>query len=135
LENIENISINGDHCALILRSNYSDNGIKFFTDNESPLQLGYMNRPKNYKIKPHIHIEAERKIKMTHEVLFIKSGKVKITFYDKKKIPKKETILEKGDVILLTNNAHGFEMLEDCEIIEVKQGPYMGDLDKERFDF
>ncbi len=135
MNNIENIVIGNKHCALILRKEYKNNGIEFFTDDDSSLQLGYMNRPKNYKIKPHIHIEAERKIKMTHEVLFIKSGKVKITFYDKKKIPKKETILEKGDVILLTNNAHGFEMLEDCEIIEVKQGPYMGDLDKERFDF
>ena len=121
--------------AIIIRSNYSFDGIKFFTNNDSPQQIGYMKRPKDYKILPHIHYKKPRVIDMTHEVLFIKSGKVKIIFYDKKKIPKKETILEQGDVILLTNNGHGFEMLEDCEIIEVKQGPYMGDLDKERFDF
>jgi mannose-6-phosphate isomerase-like protein (cupin superfamily) len=71
---------------------------------------------------------------MTKEVLFIKSGKVKVNFYDdQQNYLNKSTILEEGDVILLAYGGHGFEVLEDLEMIEVKQGPYIGDHDKTRF--
>jgi hypothetical protein len=43
-------------------------------------------------------------------------------------------ILSSGDVLLLAFGGHGFQMLEDCEVIEVKQGPYSGELDKTRFE-
>ena len=42
-------------------------------------------------------------------------------------------MLQGGDVILLAEGGHGFEMLEDSEMVEVKQGPYAGDGDKTRF--
>ncbi len=35
---------------------------------------------------------------------------------------------------MLSAGGHGFEMLEDAEIIEVQQGPYCGDKDKTRFE-
>ncbi len=41
--------------------------------------------------------------------------------------------LKAGDVILLIKGGHGFEVLEELEMIEVKQGPYAGDQDKTRF--
>ncbi len=44
------------------------------------------------------------------------------------------SLLYQGDVILLAYGGHGFEILEDAEMIEVKQGPYAGDMDKTRFD-
>jgi hypothetical protein len=37
-----------------------------------------------------------------------------------------------GDVILLIRGGHGFEVLEEIEMVEVKQGPYIGDADKTR---
>ncbi|SVD87814.1 uncharacterized protein METZ01_LOCUS440668, partial [marine metagenome] len=67
------------------------------------------------------------------EVLYIKSGKVRVDFYDNEKCYMESKILVKGDVILLADGGHGFKMLESSEIIEVKQGPYAGDMDKERF--
>ena len=36
-------------------------------------------------------------------------------------------VLEGGDTILLAGGGHGFEVLEDLAMIEVKQGPYAGD--------
>jgi len=66
--------------------------------------------------------------------LFIKAGKVRLDFYDDEKNYLKSIILEEGDVILLANGGHGFEMLEETEIIEVKQGPYAGEMDKVRFE-
>jgi|TARA_B110000037_G_scaffold214513_1_gene270523 hypothetical protein len=131
---IENIINNSVTLAIIIRSNYKQEGIKFFTPNEFSQQLGYMNRPKGYKIAPHLHNKIQRKVEATKETLLIRSGKVRIDFYDEKKDYLKSKILYKGDVILLVTGGHGFEMLEQSEMIEIKQGPYHdGDADKTRF--
>ena len=44
------------------------------------------------------------------------------------------TILRTGDVILLASGGHGFEVLEELEMYEIKQGPYIGEDDKTRFE-
>ena len=82
----------------------------------------------------HIHNSVLREVHFTNEVLFIKSGKVRVDFYNNNKTFIEESVLNKGDVILLASGGHGFQMLEDSEIIEVKQGPYAGDNDKTRFE-
>ena len=121
--------------AIILRTNYEKKGIDFFTPSDFSQQLGYMNRSKGYKIQPHIHNEVKRTINYTQEVLFIKRGIVRVDFYKENKTYFKSKILNTGDVILLSFGGHGFEMLEDSEIIEVKQGPFAGNIDKSRFKF
>ena len=121
--------------AIILRTNFQKEGIDFFTPPNFSQQLGYMNRSKGYKIAPHIHNKVERIISYTQEVLFIKSGSVRVDFYKNDKTYLNSKILNTGDVILLSSGGHGFEMLEDCEIIEVKQGPFAGNIDKSRFEF
>ena len=92
-----------------------------------------MNRPKGYEIPPHIHNKVVRNVEFTNEVLLIKSGKVRVDFYDENKTYFQSEILNKGDVILLVKGGHGFEMIEKSEIIEIKQGPYVDDKDKTRF--
>jgi hypothetical protein len=130
---IDNIIHNHKTLAIIIRSNYNQEGIKFFTPSEFSQQLGYMNRPKGYEIAPHLHNKIQRSVEATQETLLIKSGKVRIDFYDEKKDYLISKILYKGDVILLITGGHGFEMLEQIEIIEIKQGPYHnGDADKTR---
>ena len=119
--------------AIILRSDFKEDGIKFFTPSEFSQQLGYMNRAKGYVIEPHIHKPVSRQVHFTKEVLFIKIGLVQVDFYKEYKEFLCSEKLYSGDVILLVYGGHGFEMLEDSEVIEVKQGPYAGDLDKERF--
>ena len=93
-----------------------------------------MNRPQGYVIQPHIHKPVSRIVQYTKEVLFIKTGRLRVDFYNEDKKYLESTILEKGDIILLAYGGHGFEMLEPTEIIEVKQGPYAGEADKMRFD-
>ncbi|MDP3996389.1 MAG: hypothetical protein Q8P86_01695 [bacterium] len=119
--------------AVILRSNFEQDGVTFFTDNDSSQQLGYMNRPEGYTIPPHRHNLVEKKITSTQETLFIKSGNVRVDFYDEEQNYLESRVLLKGDVVLLSAGGHGFKMLEPSEIIEVKQGPYMEDEDKVRF--
>ena len=104
----------------------------FYSDDFSQ-QLGYMNRPEGYVIPPHVHNPVPRQVQYTKEVLFIKSGRVRVDFYNDDQRYLESRILEAGDVILLAYGGHGFEMLEPTEIIEVKQGPYAGDADKTRF--
>tara|TARA_B100000963_G_C22230309_1_gene495516 strand:+ start:79 stop:513 length:435 start_codon:yes stop_codon:yes gene_type:complete len=119
--------------SLIIKKEYSSEGISFFTDQNMSQQLGYMNRPSGYEIQPHIHLPVHREVTYTQEVLFIKKGKVKINFYDKDKNFIGEFVVSTGDCVFLADGGHGFEFLEKSEIIEVKQGPYSGENDKERF--
>ena len=130
---VENFLHNGKLLAVIIHANFKKEGIEFFTPGDFSQQLGYMNRPKGYIIDPHVHRLVDRTVTITQEVLFIKSGKVRVDFFDEDKNYLESRILEKGDVILLAAGGHGFEMLEDAEMIEVKQGPYCGDEDKVRF--
>ncbi|MBR1785708.1 MAG: hypothetical protein IJ756_00885 [Paludibacteraceae bacterium] len=96
--------------------------------------MGYMNRPTDYIIAPHVHNLVERKVELTQEVLIVRSGKVRVDFYDDGKSYLESRIINKGDVVLLAHGGHGFKVLEHAEMIEVKQGPYCGEQDKVRFE-
>ena len=131
---IENIIYGDITLAIIIRAEYRSEGIKFFTPDEFSQQLAYMNRPQGYVIPPHVHNAVIREVQYTKEVLFIKSGKVRVDFYDDNKNYLESRLVYPGDVILLAFGGHGFEMIEASEIIEVKQGPYAGEADKVRFE-
>lgn len=118
--------------ATLLKSDFSSEGIEFLTDEILEMQLGYMQREKGYFISPHQHKTYKRNIFSTCETIFLKSGRVKVKLFSEK-IPFEEFILEKGDFLLLVGGGHSFEFIEKSEIIEVKQGPYVGNMDKERF--
>jgi mannose-6-phosphate isomerase-like protein (cupin superfamily) len=131
---IERITSGDAVLAIIIRTTYRAEGIHFFTPNEFSQQLAYMNRPKGYVIVPHVHNAVPREVVWTQEVLFIRSGRVRVDFYTDAKKYLESRVLEPGDVVLLAAGGHGFEMLESAEMIEVKQGPYSGELDKTRFE-
>jgi hypothetical protein len=130
---IEQIRHNNQLLSIIIRSSYKREGIEFFTPGDFSQQLGYMNRPLGYSIPPHVHNAVDRTVTLTQEVLFIKSGKVRVDFYNDQKIYLESKELYPGDVILLAAGGHGFHMIEASEMIEVKQGPYCGDNDKSIF--
>jgi len=129
----EKIELNGKIIAIIIRNNFSKDGIEFFTPNDFSQQLGYMKRSEGYQIEPHIHNSVSREIKLTQEILFIKSGKIRVDLYDEHKEYFESRVLNRGDIILLANSGHGIMVLEKSEIIEVKQGPYLEADDKIRF--
>lgn len=131
---IENVSHNEKLLSVIIRANYKSEGIEFFTPDDFSQQLAYMNRAKDYMIPPHVHNAVQRNVHFTQEVLVIKSGKVRVDYYDDDRNYLESRILKQGDVVLLAFGGHGFEMLEDSEMIEVKQGPYAGEMDKVRFN-
>jgi mannose-6-phosphate isomerase-like protein (cupin superfamily) len=131
---VETIRHRGVILAIVIRREFRHDGIEFFTPAEFSQQLAYMKRPPGYVIAPHVHNPVRRELQHTREVLFIKSGRVRVDLYDEDRNFVQSAVLKAGDVILLASGGHGFEMLEESEMIEVKQGPYAGDADKTRFD-
>tara|TARA_A100001388_G_scaffold269562_1_gene246027 strand:+ start:4481 stop:4900 length:420 start_codon:yes stop_codon:yes gene_type:complete len=132
---IEEIHSDSLQIALIIRNEYQckENSINFFTPNSFSQQIGVMKRPKGYKIDPHIHKRVKREVLFTNEVLLIKYGIVKVDFYNNEKKYLESRTLKAGDILLLIRGGHGFTIIEEAEIFEIKQGPYVGDLDKLRF--
>lgn len=120
--------------AILIKNNYNCEGVDFLTPSEYSQQLAYMHHPAGKIIDAHIHNLVHRNVAFTQEVLFIKKGKLRVDFYDDYKDYLESRILETGDTILLTSGGHGFKVLEEVEMIEVKQGPYSGDMDKTRFE-
>jgi hypothetical protein len=130
---IERITHEGDLLAIIIRKEYSAEGITFFTPADFSQQLAYMSHPKGKCIEPHIHNIVKREVLYTKEVLVIKKGKIRADFYTDERNYICSSALGTGDIILLASGGHGFEMLEDTEMYEIKQGPYAGENDKTRF--
>ena len=120
--------------ALVIKNEYTVPGINFFTPNDFSQQLAFMKHPEGKIIEPHVHNSVQRQVHFTKEVLFIRKGKIRVDFYTHEQIYVLSIILKTGDVILLSEGGHGFEILEETEMIEVKQGPYAGELDKTRFN-
>lgn len=115
--------------AIIIRQNAKSESIDFVTEQESNFQIGIMRRPNGYKIPSHFHNPVKREITGTQEVLMIRSGLCAIHITDGDNLAF-ESELMAGDVIFLARGVHSIEMLEECEILEVKQGPYAGVNDK-----
>ncbi|HXM98298.1 MAG TPA: hypothetical protein VN982_07485 [Candidatus Dormibacteraeota bacterium] len=129
----EYIRDDGELLAVIVPGDFSEPGIHFFTPGELSQQLAYMHHPAGKVIEPHVHNPVPREVQYTQEVLILRRGKLRVDFYDIRQRYLMSRILRAGDVILLAVGGHGFEVLEEIEMIEVKQGPYAGDRDKRRF--
>jgi len=120
--------------ALIVRSSYKKKkGVIFFTDKKAKKQFGYMNHKKNHIILPHRHNKRKSKILITTEVIIILEGILRVDFYNNKENYLFSKKLYSNDIIMLSNGGHGFKVLEDAKMIEVKQGPYSLTTDKVKF--
>ena len=131
---MKEIIFSGNLYALIISNSFNKDGITFFTKDESSQQLAFMKHPKDKVIEPHFHNPIKRIINDTQEVLYIKKGILKVDFYDNNKNVLGSEFLNEGDFIMLIQGGHGFSVVEDLEMIEIKQGPYLGDNDKVRFN-
>jgi mannose-6-phosphate isomerase-like protein (cupin superfamily) len=133
LNMIDQISSRNRLLAIIIQRRFSGSGVCFFTPDDFSQQLAYMHHPAGKTIDPHVHNPVPREVNYTQEVLFIKKGRLRVDFYDEDHNYLESRVLEAGDVILLAGGGHGFEVLEEIEMFEVKQGPYAGENDKTRF--
>ena len=121
--------------ALIVRGKYrSKKGITFFTPNDSTQQFGYMKHKKKHVIKPHLHKKRLTRILYTTEVILILKGILRVDFYNFSKKYLFSKIVREKDIIMLVHGGHGFKILKDIEMLEIKQGPYSLIKDKIKFE-
>jgi hypothetical protein len=123
---IEKIEFDGKVFALISRHDQAQDGVNFVTPPSNPLQVGILKHRQGAKVKPHTHRKLPRTIDEVQEVLYIEYGELETDFYDESGCKLGSVILKAGDTILLISGGHGFNILQDCKIVEVKQGPYSG---------
>lgn len=122
---VEHIQYRGDIIAIIFYNGPIDPGVHFYAENESTLQVGKHLRLKGEQIKPHRHLAVRmHRDEPLKEVLYIEKGKVKVNFYNDRWEEVDSRVLKRGDIILLISGGHGFEMLEESVMLEVKEGPY-----------
>ncbi len=127
MKGLEKVLLKGKLVAIIYRKDIPVDGVKFLTEESNPFQIGLHNQQKGVKLSPHMHkISQPIIVNEIQELLYVVSGKIRITLYDSKgeKIAKKT--LTDGDSILLLSQGHGVDFLETSKIFEVKQGPYPG---------
>ena len=132
---IEKINYKKKLFALIVRRKFrKKKGINFFTPKDATQQFGYMKYKRNYLIMPHQHNKRLTKILITTEVIVLLKGILRVDFYNNKKKYLFSKKIYAGDLIMLVNGGHGFKVLKDIEMIEVKQGPYKLSSDKVKFN-
>lgn len=130
---LERVTHQGRLLAVIVSRRFAQPGIHFFTPPQLSQQLAFMSHPAGRVIQPHLHKPVPRSVSLTQETLFIRKGRLRVDFYNSDQEYLSSRILQGGDTLLLVSGGHGFEVLEDLEMLEVKQGPYAGDDDKVRF--
>jgi mannose-6-phosphate isomerase-like protein (cupin superfamily) len=130
---IEHVEFDGVKFAIIIRNGDIQPGIHFVTPDHFSQQLASMRHPAGHLIKPHTHNPVPRAVQYTNEVLFLRRGRLRVDFYSDSGSYYESRELGPGDVILLIAGGHGFEVIEEIEMIEVKQGPYAGAADKTCF--
>ena len=133
MDRVEQISWNDHPLAYIVRHDYEPAATTFVTPADFTQQLGFVVTPKGGEIQPHLHRSLERRIRGISEVLLVKKGRCEVNFYTNEKEPVTTRELGVGDILLLIDGGHGFRMLEDTVFVEIKQGPYIGLEEKERF--
>jgi hypothetical protein len=132
---IEKIIYKKKLLALIVRGKYRNKkGITFFTPNDSIQQFGYMKHKKKHIIKPHLHKKRLTKIFYTTEIILLLKGILRIDFYNQYKKYLFSKILKEKDIIMLVHGGHGFKVLKNIEMLEIKQGPYNLIKDKIKFE-
>ena len=133
---IENIIYKKKKLALIVRGKYrKKKGITFFTSKEATQQFGYMKHKKKYIIMPHVHKKRLTKIYYTTEVVLILKGILRVDFYTQFKKYLFSKVLKSKDLIMLISGGHGFKVLKNVEMIEIKQGPFNPSKDKKKFKY
>jgi hypothetical protein len=130
---VEIVSDDGVELCYIVRAGYEPTETTFITRPEYKQQVGFIKYGPGTHIPRHVHVPLERRIVGTSEVVLVRRGSCQLEVYSdaRKLVATRE--LTSGDVVLMVAGGHGFAVHEDTVLLEVKQGPYIGLEEKERF--
>lgn len=132
-KSVEHVVWRGKPLAYIIRAEMLPEETTFLTPPEFKQQVGYIVYRSGEEIARHAHRSLERHLVGTSEVLIVKKGKCLIDIYNDNRELIATRELNTGDIILMVGGGHGFRVLEDTVLLEIKQGPYTGLEEKERF--
>lgn len=130
---VETIRDGDEALAIIVRGDYRPDSTRFLTPPDYKQQLGFVVYPAGSEIPRHDHRPVERSIRGSSECLVVRRGRSELTVYDRQRREVCRRMLEEGDIVLLVSGGHGFRQIEDTVFLEIKQGPYPGVEEKERF--
>jgi hypothetical protein len=130
---IQPIGRDGRTYCYVIRQRQAPEQTTFVTPDDAIQQVGFVVHPKGAEVRRHYHLPLERTIVGTPEVLVVREGRCRLDVYDDELEPVDSLELDEGDIMVMVGGGHGFEMLEDTVLIEVKQGPYMGTQEKKYF--
>jgi hypothetical protein len=133
VHDVETITSGGRVLAYVIRAGYIPSETTFPTPPELNLQVGFVVYPKGGEVARHSHTPIERHLVGTAEVIVVREGRCALDVYDDGGGLVATQELGTGDVMLMVGGGHGFRMLEPTVLLEVKQGPYVGAEEKERF--
>jgi hypothetical protein len=133
MELVENITWQDVPLAYIIRSQLNPTQTTFVTPPQFKQQVGFVVYPAGGEIQRHVHRALERHLVGTSEVLILRQGRCEIDIYNNERELVATRELRQGDIMLMVDGGHGFRMTEDTVFVEVKQGPYTGLDEKERF--
>ena len=132
-ETVETITSNGAVLCLIVRAGSRPDRTTFLTPPDYKQQVGFVVYPAGSEIPRHLHRPLERHLVGTSEVLLVQEGRCLLDVYDDDRRLVATRELGLGDLMLMVGGGHGFRMLEPTVLLEIKQGPYTGLDEKERF--
>jgi len=130
---VESIVRDGMLLAYIVRADTTSAATSFFTGDDAAFQAGFVVYPAGGAVVPHVHVPVVRTVVGTSEMLLVRQGRCIVDIYSDDRALVASRELATGDLVLLVAGGHGFRMLEDTVLFEVKQGPYSGQVEKERF--
>jgi hypothetical protein len=133
MDSVELISWEGKTLAYIIRAEMIPEKTTFLTPSDLKMQVGFVAYPAKGVVPRHVHIPVERHLIGTSEVLIVKKGCCQVDLYNDDRVLVESRKLRTGDVLLIVSGGHSFQMFEDTVFLEIKQGPYMGIDEKERF--
>lgn len=133
MDHFEVISWNEQPLAYLIRAEMCPEETTFLTPDNLNFQVGFVVYPAGGEVKRHVHKKLERNITGTAELIMIKAGSCEIDIYNDDRELVATRSLASGDIVLTVNGGHGFRMQEDTTLVEVKQGPYSGVDEKDRF--
>ena len=119
--------------ALVVRHYFVPSQTTFVTPGHCNQQIGFVVYASGSTIPRHAHLQTERRIVGTTEVVLVRHGHCTAQIYTASKDILAEIQLQEGDLIFLNGGAHGFLIHADTVLLEVKQGPFIEGRDKERF--
>lgn len=126
--------LSGGLLAIVVRDAFRGGQYNFLTPDDFPMQLGVNFYAPGQRIQPHVHVETRREVTEQQELLFLKRGRAVLHLYTPERVLAHDVELGSGDCVLLASGGHGLDILEEAQLIEAKQGPYLGVGEKIKFD-